>query len=231
MKRSVYCLCLFLISSTCSLAQIDPEESRKHIIVKWSPLSLFDIDNTFQVGAEIPLKDNRFTIQQDVGYGHSSFNVWYAEEEDRPNKATIKARTQFRYYFFEKTRFRSYVAGEYLYKRLVNSERQWVGVDCSGTGGCSYFENKNVRQGRFVNALHVKAGWQFYFSNRTSLDVFAGFGLRKAHVRSLTEGAQNINFNGGWEFFRSDANGSHEVIPSLSLGFHLGVAIGKFDNK
>jgi len=223
---SLFFLCL--LSFHFSYAQIDPEESREHIILKWSPLSLFDIDNTFQAGVEIPLKNDRFTIQQDVGYGHSNFNVWYAQEEDRPDKTTIKSRTQLRYYFYEKRKFRSYVAGEYLFKRIVTRETQWVGMDCGGVNGCGYFENKDVKLGRFVSALHAKFGWQIYFSNRTSMDLFMGFGLRKARVKSLTPNAENVRFNNDWDWFRSNRPGNYQVIPSLAIGFHLGIALGKF---
>ena len=228
MTRTLRLICLCIILGTAGYGQIDPEQSREHIILKWSPLSLFDIDNTFQVGAEIPLKNNQFTIQQEVGYGRSSFNVWYAQEDSRPDKETLKSRTQLRYYFYEKSRFRSYIAGEYMYKRVVNRETQFVGMDCGGSGGCAYFEEKKVSQGRFVSALHAKVGWQFYFSNRTTLDLFTGFGLRKANVRIITPGVENARFNNDWLFWRDNSVGSHEVIPSLSLGFHLGIALGKF---
>lgn len=228
MRYFTHLLCLGFLSLHCTYAQINYEESREHIILKWSPLSLFDIDNTFQAGVEIPLKNNRFTIQQDIGYGHSSFNIWYAQEEDRLNKATIKARTQLRYYFYEKPRFRSYIAGEYLFKRVVIKETQWVGMDCGGSGGCGYFENKDVKLGRFVSALHAKVGWQIYFSNRISLDLFMGFGLRKANVRILTSNVENARFNDDWDWFRSNRPGHHEVIPSLAFGYHLGIALGKF---
>ena len=228
MKRTLYLCIAYFLGMNFSYGQIDPEESREHIILKWSPLSLFDIDNTFQVGAEIPLANDRFTIQQDIGYGKSSFNIWYAEEENNPNKSTVKSRTQFRYYFYEKTRFRSYIAGEYLYKRVVNQETQFVGMDCSNTGGCAYFQEKNVKQGRFVSALHAKVGWQFYFSNRTTLDLFTGFGLRKANVRLITPNVGNARFDSDWDFWRDNSIGSHEVIPSISMGFHLGIALGRF---
>ena len=188
---------------------------------------MFDFDNTVQIGAEIPLHDQRFTIQQDIGYGNANFNVWYSEGSERPNKYTIKSRTQFRFYFVERPRFRSYVAGEYLHKRVVRSEDRWAGRDCAVTGGCSFFEYARVQQGRFVKAFHAKVGWQFYFPNRTSLDIFAGMGMRQARVKTITPGFGDVNL--GSDFWWSNSNGVHQVIPSLAIGFHLGLALGKFD--
>ncbi|MCE7041073.1 hypothetical protein [Dyadobacter sp. CY312] len=228
MKLFIRIAALFFLVVETSFGQIDPEESRKHVILKWSPLSMFDVDNTVQLGVEVPLPDSRFTIQQDVGYGHANFNIWYAEQGPRPNKYTIKTRTQFRFYFHERPRFRAYVAGEYLYKKVVNSDVRWIGRDCSETGGCSFFENMKVRQGRFVNALHVKAGWQFYISNRTTVDLFVGMGGRRASVRMLTPNVENVNLDSDWNFWRSDINDRPEVIPSLAVGFHLGLALGRF---
>ncbi|HEV7378562.1 MAG TPA: DUF3575 domain-containing protein [Dyadobacter sp.] len=207
--------------------QVDPEESRKHVILKWSPLSMYDIDNTVQFGVEVPLPDSRFTIQQEIGYGHGSFNLWYIGRENRPDKNTIKARTQLRFYFIERTRFRAYVAGEYLYKRVVNQKQDWTGRECTVPGGCSFFENMNVKQGRFVNAVHAKAGWHFYFSNRISLDLHTGMGFRQSKLRMITPGVQNRNLESDWLFGNTDFT-SGDVIPSLSVGFQVGIALGKF---
>ena len=231
MMYRIVLLCIFLSGFQFTYAQMDPDEFKKHIILKWSPLSMFDIDNTVQLGIEVPLRNDRFTIQQEAGYGHSSFNMWYSDFEHRPDIATIKSRTQLRYYFFEKPKFRSYVAGEYLFKRVLTQETQWVGMDCANTGGCSYFTYKKVEQGRFVNAVHAKIGWQFYFSNRTSLDLFVGFGLRKARVKTLTKGVGNVNFDNGWDWWVNNNNARSEVIPSVSTGFHLGFALGRFEKK
>lgn len=228
MKWSVVVVVLGMLITQSVLAQVNPEESRKHVILKWSPLSLYDVDNTFQLGVEVPLPDSRFTLQQDIGYGHGSFNLWYVGSNNRPDKSTIKARTQFRFYYLERPRFRAYVAGEYLYKRVVNQKQDWIGRDCNVSGGCSFFENVQIKQGRFVNALHAKAGWHFYFSNRMSLDVFTGFGLRQAKMRMITPGVQDMNLERAWWFGNSSFN-NPEVIPSLAVGFHLGFALGKFN--
>ena len=213
-------------------SQIDAGKSKDHLIIKFLPLGMFDIDNTFQVGLEVPLPNTSFSIQQEAGYGHSLFNVWYQGDNKHPDKNTIKARTQFRFYFFERSRIRSYVAGEYLFKRVVNKDNQWVGQDCI-YGNCAYFENKNVRFGRFVNAVHVKAGWQFYFQNRMTIDVYTGFGLRNIKGRNLTQNAENARLDDDWLIWQGGYRGRNgtydQVFPSLAFGFQIGVALGKFD--
>ncbi|CAG4995455.1 hypothetical protein DYBT9275_01642 [Dyadobacter sp. CECT 9275] len=230
MRKIVMFVLSFCLLGT-AFAQINPEESRKHIILKVMPLGMFDVDNTFQLGAEIPFPDNRFTVQQEAGYGHSSFNIWYndADSGGRPDKNTIKTRTQLRFYFYQKRFARSYVAGEYLFKRVVNKETRWVGTDCATTGGCSFFEYKEVRFGRFVNALHVKAGWQFYFANRMTMDLYTGLGLRKPTYRTLTPNAENLSPRDNWLWWSGDWADGGEVIPSLAFGFSIGVTLGKFN--
>ncbi len=203
---------------------------KKHLIIKYFPLSLYDVDNTFQFGVEMPIPKSRFSVQQEGGYGHSSTNLWYLVEGDRPDKDIVKSRTQLRFYFYERSRVRSYVAGEYLFKRITNSDTQWVGKDCAN-GDCGYFEIQNVKFGRFVNAGHVKAGWQFYFPHRMTVDIFAGFGVRSVNVRTLTPGAERATLNDNLLFWGAGFNSTvpyTEVIPSLSLGFSIGFALGRF---
>jgi hypothetical protein len=58
------------------------------IILKFTPLALFDLDNTVQAGVEVPLRNPAWTEQQELGYGHSAFNLWYAEREEHPLSKT-----------------------------------------------------------------------------------------------------------------------------------------------
>jgi hypothetical protein len=218
---------LCLLGITC-FGQIDAETSQKRVIIKLSPLALFDFDNTVQLGAEVPLGLSRFSIQQDMGYGRSSFNVWRTSEDSRPFKETYKGRTQLRYYYLQRRRFKAYVAGEYLFKKVVYTQNQWVGMDCAGWN-CGYFESRFVKVARNVNAGHVKMGWQFYFGNRMALDIFSGLGLRNIQVESITPVLGNTRIEQSGEWFEYDTPGTNETIPSIAMGFHFGIILGKFD--
>ena len=233
MRKYVFTFVLILCLGR-AYAQIDSNESKDHVIMKFLPLSLFDVDNTFQAGLEIPFRNRRFSVQQELGYGHSLFNVWYQGEQNHPNKNTIKSRTQFRVYFYERKQMRAYVAGEYLFKRVINKDNQWVGQDCI-YGNCGYFESKSVRFGRFVNAGHMKAGWQFYFTNRITIDVYTGFGVRTIRGRTLTRNAENARLDDNWLIwqggYRQNNGNYYQLFPSISPGFQIGFALGKFAAK
>lgn len=221
----------FLLSfSICPcFAQIDARSAKEHVIVKFSPLTLFDIDNTVQFGVEIPLGHKNVTLQQDLGYGRSSFSIWYSGYSNRPDKEIFKSRTQLRYYYFGRKWARGYVGPELMFKKVVYRENRFVGMECVN-GVCGYFENKDIKAARFVGAAHVKAGWQFYFSNRMSLDVFTGFGLRQYRVRSLSDGVEDFNFSSSRYIWENSSPGSTETFPSLAMGFNIGIILGKFED-
>lgn len=220
-----YVLFFLLITASLGSACAQKNEMKEHVILKFLPLGMFDLDNTFQLGVEVPIKNSRFSLQQEAGYGHSSFNIWPVERGNRPDNTTFKTRSQFRFYFFDKTKMRAYLAGEYLFKRVVHKDRQWVGQDCVN-GACGYFENKDVRFGRFVNAGHVKFGWQFHFPKRMIFEVYTGFGLRHIEGRALTAGAENARLRNQW-WWLSQGTTFNETLPSLAVGFQLGLLLGK----
>ncbi|MCE7066168.1 DUF3575 domain-containing protein [Dyadobacter sp. CY326] len=210
-----------------SFGQIDAETAQQHVIVKFAPLALFDFDNAVQFGVEVPLGTSGMSLQQDLGYGHSSFNMWYENESIRPRKYTYKSRTQLRYYYMTRRRVKAYVAGEFMLKKVIYAENKWVGMDCLD-GNCNYFENKFVKTGRTVGAGHVKLGWQFYFGNRMALDLFTGIGFRNISVKAITPGLDNANIPRTDRWFEYDRPGVNEIVPSIAMGVHFGIVLGKF---
>lgn len=227
MRKSIVYFIVLLLTSSEIYAQVTPvEETKDRVILKFAPLSFFDIDNTIQAGFEIPFSGNRFTINQEFGYGHSVFNPWYIELGDSPDKWTFRSRSQFRFYFHEWNFGRIYVAGEYMRKRVTAKEEMWVGVNCTGNNaGCDYFEFRDVTARKIVNALHTKIGWHFYFPNRVTLDLYVGGGLRMKTYKSEPENnGRNVNFEDGRWFGEVfwDEDGPY---PSLALGFQLGIPL------
>jgi hypothetical protein len=91
------------------------------MILKITPLALFDIDNTIQGGIELPLHNPAWTMQQEFGYGHSAFNLWQGEREQHPDRETWRFRTQIRYYFLKNNQRSPYIAGEYLLKKTARN--------------------------------------------------------------------------------------------------------------
>ncbi|SDD86708.1 hypothetical protein SAMN04487996_102381 [Dyadobacter soli] len=219
-----------LIFPVCSaFAQFDVESAKRHVIIKYSPLPMYDFDNTIQFGVEIPLGKGNFALQEDLGYGNSSFNLWFDEDDDRPERDIYKSRTHLKWYFLERRRMRAYVGPEVLYKKVVYRQNQWIGRDCQTEfGPCSFFENKDVRQDKNVWAGHARFGWQFITPGRFIFDVFAGVGFRSIHVRSRTAGVADWevrNMYDNWETIRA---GHSDLRPSMVAGFHLGLVLGKY---
>ncbi|WP_157488129.1 DUF3575 domain-containing protein [Dyadobacter crusticola] len=227
MRRITCTVLLLLLGFSFSWAQIDAYNAAKHVIIKYSPAAMFDSDNTIQFGVEVPLGKSGISLQQDLGYGHSGFNLWYHDITNAPNKSTYKSRTHLRYYYFSKSRVRGYFAGEFLYKKVLYRDNQWVGMDCSSFGDCNYFENKDVTIGRIAAAGHARMGWQFYFPSRMTLDLFTGFGMRDIKVKALSPGLETARVRAPREIWSETTPGTHYVMPSLVLGFHLGVVLGK----
>lgn len=225
----IYVACIFFPVSKV-LAQIDVEKAKNHVIVKFSPLPLFDADNTVQFGVEVPLGKSGWSLQEDLGYGQSSFGIWYTDEVNPPNKEIFKSRTQLRYYYFDGRRVRGYVGGEFLYKKVVYRDNQWVGMDCNEFGRCGFFENRDIKIGRFVAAGHARMGWQFYLGSRIALDLFTGFGMRHIGVRAITPSLENVRYSKPREMWSNTSPGTGEMVPSLVLGFHFGLVLGKFSD-
>jgi len=213
-----------------SVGQIDAQSAEKHVIIKFAPLALVDFDNAIQFGVEVPLGKG-ISVQQDLGYGPKGINGWQSTSDNPAEKQTFKSRTNLRYYYLERRRMKPYVSAELLLKRVIYSQNKWVGMECSERWGpCNYFENKMIKTRRMVGAGHAKAGMQFYFSSRIALDLFAGVGFRSIKVRSMTSLPGNVRVPRNDNWFENDTPGTNEFIPSLSLGAHIGIILGKFDH-
>ncbi|MCE7070740.1 hypothetical protein LZG74_10520 [Dyadobacter sp. CY327] len=219
------------LSGLASFGQIDAETAQKHVIVKFAPLSLVDFDNAVQFGVEVPLGTTGMSLQQDLGYGPAAMNTWYSQGVDRPNKEIFKSRTQLRYYYLTRRRMKPYIAGELLLKKVIYRDNKWVGMECEQPwGNCDYLENTLIKTRRMVHAGHAKAGMQFYFSSRIALDLFAGLGFRNIRVRTITDIPANTRIPRSDRWFEYDTPNESEFLPSLAMGFHFGIILGKFED-
>lgn len=218
-----------LIFSVCGcFAQFDVESTKRHVIVKYSPLPMFDFDNTIQFGVEVPLGKGNFSLQEDLGYGNASFSAWY-DEDSRPDKQIYKSRTHLRWYFMEKRRVRAYVGPEVLYKKVVYRDSQWAGRDCDGPGGpCSFFQSQDVRVDKNVVAGHARFGWQFITPSRFTFDLFAGVGFRHIFATSHSPGIPTSEIRSIHDNWENLSPNMSDLRPSAVLGFHLGIILGKY---
>ena len=223
----VFSLGVFLLYSlTTAQAQIPPPDTLGSVIIlKIAPLALFDLDNTVQAGVEVPLKNPAWTLQQEVGYGHSAFNLWFFERQEHPNRETWRSRSQIRYYFRKRNQKSAYIAGEYLFKKNSEAKFESVGYECVGSQfnqQCAYFKNQKTHLGRFVSAFHLKWGGQIVISERWLLDMYLGAGIRALNVRYLNKYKPSVGNEFVFFDFRTDVPGRYRPTPSFSFGVNLG---------
>lgn len=197
-------------------------------ILKTIPSTLIDPDNTFTLGVEVPLS-SRWSVQQEVGWGHHSFNVFSSEREQYPNRQTWRFRPQVRYYFSDISSPNGsfFIALEYFHKMVLTDQVQGVGRDCNPlTGACAYFEEMPVRTRRRVSAGHFKWGYAFQSQHRMTLEIYMGLGIRELVVTDNSGGATTNNLwaRGGFLSFRPDRPGYYGTMPGVSAGFALGYA-------
>ena len=217
---------LLFYSLTTVQAQIPPPDTLGSVIIlKIAPLALFDLDNTVQAGIEVPLKNPAWTLQQEVGYGHSAFNLWSFERQEHPNRETWRSRSQIRYYFRKRNQKSAYIAGEYLFKKNSETKFESVGYECVGSQfnqQCAYFKNQKTHLGRFVSAFHLKWGGQIVISERWLLDMYLGACIRALNVRYLNKYKPSVGNEFVFFDFRTDVPGRYRPTPSFSFGVNLG---------
>lgn len=226
-NRALSCLILFSVLSGAAGGQTLLEEVRSDVVLKIAPLPLFDIYNTAQVGIEIPFKDSQFTFQQELGYGHTNFSIWYAEDESRPDRHHVRSRTQLRYYFREWNKVRVYLAGEYFLRNSITRNHEWRGTDCDNWGGCAYFTEQNYKTGRIAHALHAKFGFQFWLSERIAMEFYTGLGVRQIQIKSLSGNPPEWFRDDTDAWWEPEGKGVHGPYPSVAMGFQLGIRLGK----
>jgi len=221
-----YTILLLLVSSIQLHSQVYQSPAA---IAKWTPSMLLDPDNTLTLGIEVPFT-SRWSVQQEIGWGHNSFNLYSTERERFPNRTTWRYRTQIRYYLSRNptTTGNSYIAGEYLRKNVFTDELRAVGRQCNAqTGNCAFFEEINVRSNRMVNAFHAKFGYLIITSEGLCFDIYLGAGIRD--LRVTDNAGSEVLPNLGTNFFniRPTRAGNYGTNLGLSGGFSIGYAFRK----
>ena len=190
---------------------------------------MFDIDNTFTFGAEIPFQ-KQYSFQQELGWGNANTNAWDSERSRYPDKTNWRLRTQVRYYFHETKKHsgRFYWGAEYFRKDIFINQVKSIGQQCNpNTGVCAYFEEMNVQTHRAINGLHIKIGFQVKNRDNLVFDFFTGFGLRNIKVsNNAPTGGINNQLDRIFIGFNSLVPDNY-TTPSIALGFSVGYEIKK----
>lgn len=194
-------------------------------VVKFAPLSLFDIDNTIQFGLE-RLVGQHSAVQLELGYGGQGMNLWQSSQNERYSAREIwRGRVEWRYYLDKTNEPRGrYVALEGVYKQVNVRESGTVGVGCKG-GPCQYYQLFSSPLQKYVWGGHVKFGSQMTpirDNNRLLLDVYLGLGFRRRMIERFQPDGDTFYYrSAGLTLFDSFSLTPYTLI-SVSYGAKIG---------
>lgn len=179
MKR--YLFFIFLISSHLAIAQTDSSLIRPVFAVKFLPTSLLSADPNIQFQFEY-FVSNRSSIE--IGYGFGNNRIF----NERSNIKTDVYRLEYKYYlrpFAQNKRWVSYVAGEVVYKNVLQkrfakrfvADDQYPKLIPFTLIGTDIAPRLKVGRACFSKDHHVfnfYAGLGLIFKNNFSDDIIAG---------------------------------------------------------
>lgn len=223
---------LFLLNGV--LAQ-DSLRTKHHLIFKIAPLSMFDLDNTFQFATEHRLRSNRWTLSEEFGYGNVKANIWGESFADSKFRETFRAKIELRRYKREQAFMGRYIAYEAFYKQINDRMNRNIGRECEN-GNCNYFEYANYPVNKYVIGLTAKLGYQLRIRDESKkntkfvFDFYVGAGVRRIIVnhhydQTLTSGSFTYYSDG---IFSNSGLGYRDKaynIPHLALGLKIGYII------
>jgi hypothetical protein len=231
---------LYIFSTGCTFAQRDSVVVRTPFtVLKTSPLSIFDLDNSFTIGIERSINKNQ-SVQAEIAYGNSNWNLWTRSDDFINGRSEFRdfnifwARTEWRRYRFANIGTLpegNYVAVEAFFKYVGKRDFFEVGRGAINFQP-SYFEFVEGNKRKIVGGTHFKLGRQsFIFDDNPSkeprflLDFYIGLGFRIIDYRftyddKSPEDTIPINSN---RLFGTIANVNETTaFVSGTLGFKLG---------
>ncbi len=211
--------------------------NKAHLILKIAPLTMFDIDNTFEFAAEHRLgQSKRWTLSEQLGYGAGVANLWGENNDFGPAREHYRVKVEARRYDKKASNMAGgYLAYELFYKQVNDELNRSVGRECDG-GPCAYFENLDYPVSKYVVGATIKVGYQARLKNEDKkktkfvFDFYVGLGVRRIMIDHKIDGAatQNNSWFGNdgsfpfWGFGYADRAYN---IPHGSLGIRLGYLV------
>lgn len=155
------------------------------LLLRFNPSTLFGINNTWQVGAELAPPFGKFSFAFDYGKGKGSSNFNKFIKNNMAETKNLEYRGELKMYFsdwfpfyaLDKKPFGRYYSIEY-----INAEYDRDLPAFIAKGGDllpSYFELDNIRVVEKNQRLHLKLGKHFHLHKHLFIDVFIGAGIGK----------------------------------------------------
>ncbi|GEM_PF-6755679 len=245
MKLIAFLIALtFSSSAFCQLQDFEAvpeasEENQKKLAdpnpfnfgIKLVPLAILDLSmGTFQVGAEVKLKDYR-SLNLDIGYRP---NIDGLDPSERTETSGVKARLQYRRYS-RSPAFRGFYAGlEGFYKYQVFDMDVVFGHGCNTTNNgevfCNYYEFTDIRVQQHASAAGILLGLQPLarskdrVRNRIIFDVSASLGMRwiREYYPERPEDVEVYNLESSIDGYRDFREPSDVVYPNVGFNIRIG---------
>ena len=228
-------VCIF-VGINVSFAQDSLRQ--RHLIFKVTPLTIVDIDNTFQVAVEHSLtKSKHWSLTEEFGYGKANANFWGNIYDYSSFRENFRVRLEARKY--QKTApdlTGRYFAYELFYKQVNDRMNRSVGRECE-SGPCNYYEKLDYSVSKYVVGGTGKIGYQIRLKDEDKkktnfiFDFYAGLGLRRIMIDHRVDGTIQNNFfffGGNDSLFANDGLGYKDKaynIPHLAFGIKFGYFI------
>ncbi len=221
MKKNIIGLLLIVLCPCIAFGQqqVFTENPKRPLwILKFAPLSLIDINPTYQGAAEYFFSD-KYSLQQEVGYGYEKLMPFSWEK--KTDEETWRFRTEFRKYLPQRrtgfNRQRNYVAYEGMYKHFNYPVNDIVTIAKVG-----YYQNIHYRY-QFVRdtyAVHIKFGQEEIQTSNFVVDAYLGAGFRWYNVSRIGD-HPTTNDRDVFQAISPMTEGLTKAI-SFSLGFKIG---------
>jgi len=213
------------------LLVLNAHAQKDKFILKWSPLSLVDINfPTMQAGIESRLSA-RISWYNEFGINFFNYAVHVDTGFLSPNG--FKAKTELRYYFRNNNKKSRPVALSDVYYFAVNAfyvkDVHNLAIRYYYNNDSSQHRNDNFGVKKTVFGVNLIFGFQEAISKKFLFDIYGGPGIRFRHVinvnkefvfgRDFIPSRGDYNFNQGT--IETEAKGGFSVAPNVSLGIRL----------
>jgi hypothetical protein len=247
MKTLIIALSLCLPALVCLAQAVSPDTirplpaNRKPVaVLKLAPLTLFELQNTLEIGAEVRMHD-RMSVQGQFGYA-PDWLIWQSSLTQYTNRENWRGRFEARWYIGHSRRMAQpgppsfplgrYIAIDLLYKQLNTINQQTIGHQCAA-GNCAYFEKGSSLLTRYIGGLGIKIGGQSVIGHRRAtgapswlLDAYLGVGVRKGWTQEPAVEPDAIRFYRGSGFLTFDPfRAPNQFSPNALLGIKVGYVL------
>ena len=229
---------LFLFISSAIFAQNSgdkPDFEINHqpfLVITASPIEIFNIHNTFMIGAELAPPFGKFSLQADYGVGSRGFNIHPGIRNNFSSLQTNIWRGELRtyqsdwFYFSDLDRkpLGRYFALEYANKDISATRESFIQQPSTKfiTQGSYKLDNAKYTQNETL--VNLKYGKHFLFKRFLVFDVYGGFGIRKYKVIGVDSKTVFGAYSGYWGIGDWLPN-SKGFLPNATFGFRVCVPL------